>query len=253
MPVWLVFHGDLVDLLNKNTDPGSVRELFRTAPVKDLVESQGIPHTEAGSIVTAEGGEKAFDYTPGSGETLHVYPHKPPVDVTKGSLLFPHPFGEIRFIVDVNVGRLAKLLRIAGFDTLYNQKWEDSEIAEKAREEERILLTRDRELLKRNAVIRGRLIRSPDPWDQFGEVVTFFGLREKIDLFSRCPKCNGPLKTVDKEEIIDQLEPLTRLMYDTFTRCPGCGQIYWCGSHHSRIREKMAASLSRACPSNGRR
>jgi uncharacterized protein with PIN domain len=246
MSVRLVFHGELVELLNKNGTPGSIRELLRTAPVKDLVESQGIPHTEVGSIVTSSGEERDFRYTPDFGETLHIHPHEPPVDVTKGTVLFPRPFEKIRFIVDVNVGRLAKLLRIGGFDTLYNPKWGDGEIAEKAHTEERVLLTRDRELLKRNAVLRGRLIRSFDPWGQFGEVITFFGLGEKIDLFSRCPRCNKLLEPVKKEDVIDRLEPLTRLMYDSFTICPRCGQIYWQGSHHSRIREKMAESLARA-------
>lgn len=246
MPVWLEFHGTLAGLLNRNDNPGGTRKLRRTAPVKDLVESQGVPHTEVGSIVTVSGEKKGFNYTPAFGETLHIHPHEPPVDVTKETTLFPHPFNEARFIVDVNVGRLAKLLRIGGFDTLYDPKWGDSTLADKACAEERILLTRDRELLKRNAVIWGHLVRSSDPWDQFGEVVVFFGLQAKIDLFTRCPKCNDLLEPVEKEHILDRIEPLTRLMYDTFTRCPRCGQIYWRGSHHSRIREKMAASLARA-------
>ncbi len=253
MPVRLVFHGELVDLLNKNGTPGSVRKLLRTAPIKDLVESQGIPHTEVGSIVTASGKKTGFGYKPAFGEALHIHPHEPPVDVTKETPLFPQPFKEARFLVDVNVGRLAKLLRIGGFDTLYNPKWEDSMLADKACAEKRILLTRDRELLKRNAVIWGHLVRSSAPWDQFGEVVVFFGLQAKIDLFTRCPKCNDLLEPVEKEQVLDRLEPLTRLMYDTFTRCPRCGQVYWQGSHHSRIREKIAASLARSSLSSGTR
>lgn len=252
MPVRLVFHGELIELLNKNGTPGSVRELIRTAPVKDLVESQGVPHTEVGSILTASGAKRGFWYTPEFGESLHIHPHEPPVDVSKSTVLVPRPFGKILFIVDVNVGRLAKLLRIGGFDTLYNPHWEDREIAEKARDQERVLLTRDRELLKRNAVIRGRLVRSPAPWDQFGEVISFYGLEGTIELFSRCPRCNKLLEPVEKEDIIDRLEPLTRIMYDSFTMCPCCGQIYWRGSHHSRIREKMAASLARTRPPSGK-
>ena len=246
MTVRLEFCGDLVVLLNRNGNNSKTpRLLYRTACTKDLVESQGVPHTEVGRITTGEGRECSFMYIPRFGETLHVWPHVPPVDVTKATLLFPDPLEVISFIVDVNVGRLAKLLRLAGFDTLYNPDWDDDRIAETAEAEGRIVLTRDRELLKRNAVRWGRLVRASDPWDQLGEVVSFFGLEERIELFSRCPKCNGILELVDKEEINDRLEPLTRLMYDTFTRCPGCGQIYWRGSHHSRVREKLSASLKK--------
>ncbi|MDN5336552.1 MAG: uncharacterized protein PWR02_1578 [Synergistales bacterium] len=247
MSVRLEFHGDLVALLKRNENkPETARLLFRTACAKDLIESQGVPHTEVGYITTGEGCECSFMYIPRFGETLHVWAHTPPVDVTRATLLFPNPLEDVSFIVDVNVGRLAKLLRLAGFDTLYHPDWDDDRIAEIAEGEGRIVLTRDRELLKRNAVTWGRLVRISDPWDQFGEIVSFFGLEERIELFSRCPTCNGILEAVEKEEIIDRLEPLTRLMYNTFTRCPRCGQIYWRGSHHSHIREKLAASLKKS-------
>ncbi|HOP52276.1 MAG: Mut7-C RNAse domain-containing protein [Thermovirgaceae bacterium] len=243
MSVRLQIHGDLKDLLNGIADPGvNCRDLDRSAPVKDLIESQGVPHTEVGLIVS-RGAERSFLYTPAGGEIVDVFPHTPPVDVSLPSVLFPVPFGEASFVVDVNVARLAGLLRLTGFDCLYDPRLDDAMIAEVAGGERRILLTRDRELLKRNRVLRGRLIRSDRPWEQLAEVIRFFGLRDRIDLFCRCPRCNVPLVNIDKGDVLDQLEPLTRMMYDRFTRCPGCGQVYWSGSHHSRIREKLAAAL----------
>lgn len=243
MPVRLKFHGELKDLLNGPIDcRGYFRDLHRLAPIKDLIESQGVPHTEVG-IILSGGVERHFLFTPTQGETVDVLPHSPPVDVACPSLLFPEPFGRVAFVVDVNVARLASLLRLTGFDTLYDPRWGDEKMADVAGECKRILLTRDKELLKRNSVLRGRLIRSQYPWRQLAEVIHFFGLKDRIELFTRCPKCNVPLVHTDKGDVIEDLEPLTRLMYDRFTRCPGCGQVYWSGSHHSRIREKLAEAL----------
>ena len=246
MPIRIVFHGELTGLLNnRGLSPEATRDLSRAAPVKDLIESQGVPHTEVGRI-TSEDLERSFSHVPAWGEIVEVHPHRPPVDVSIPSILFPEPFEEVGFVADANVARLGGLLRLAGFDCLLDPRWDDARIAEKAGGYKRILLTRDKELLKRNRVIRGRLVRSERPWDQLAEVIHFFGLSDRIDLFSRCPKCNVLLEGTEKSAVIDQLEPLTRMMYDRFTRCPGCGQIYWSGSHHGRIREKLAAALEQA-------
>lgn len=246
MSIRLVFHGDLANLLNnRGLSPEATRVLFRAAPVKDLIESQGVPHTEVGRI-TSEGLERPFSHLPAWGEILEVHPHRPPVDVSLPSVLFPEPFEAVTFIADANVARLGGLLRLAGFDCLLDPRWDDAGIAETAGAKKRILLTRDKQLLKRNRVIRGRLIRAERPWGQLAEVIHFFGLSDRIDFFSRCPKCNVSLEGTEKDAVIDQLEPLTRMMYDRFTRCPGCGQVYWSGSHHGRIREKLAAALEQA-------
>jgi hypothetical protein len=246
MAIRLVFHGGLTGLLNdRDGCSETTRELFRSAPVKDLIESQGIPHTEVGRI-ESHGAERSFAHLPTWGETLDILPPRPPVDVTLSTVLFPEPFDEVSFVADANVARLGGLLRLTGFDCLLDPRWDDAEIAEVAGDNKRILLTRDKELLKRNRVLRGRLIRSGLPWDQLAEVIHFFGLRDRIDLFSRCPKCNVTLERTDKSAVIDQLEPLTRMMYDHFTLCPGCGQVYWSGSHHDRIREKLASAFLQA-------
>jgi len=241
MSLTLVFHEDLLYFLRKppkNTKQRLARVFERTASVKDLIESQGVPHTEVGRI-ELEGKEKSFGYIPNHGETMHVYPLTPPVDVTKPSLLRPNPATEVSFVVDVNVGRLAKLLRLLGFDTLYDPSWQDKELANLASKYNKILLTKDRELLMRKSINWGKLIRSISPWDQLAEVIFFYGLSEQIKLFTRCTNCNQVLEPVPKEEVLDQLEPLTRLMYNQFTRCPGCGKVFWRGSHHKRIEEKL--------------
>jgi len=113
---------------------------------------------------------------------------------------------EIRFLVDVNVAKLASLLRMAGFDTAYENRRSDAELAELSEREGRILLTRDRSLLKRRQVEFGHLVRSVAPREQLAEIITLYGLQQKGQPFSRCLVCNGRLSTVKKEEVLHRSE-----------------------------------------------
>ncbi len=227
------FHGTLVFFT------GSAMEkhiLSRTAPMKDIVEAMGVPHTEIG-MITSLGTAKDLWYIPEDKDRIRVYPVEPPLNVTIPTLLRPDPFPKVRFIADVNVGKLAKLMRLIGFDTAYENRWSDSDIAEKAFKEQRIVLTKDRDLLKRKIISYGRLVRSIKPWDQLAEIVHFFGLDKRISPFRLCTLCNRTLVRVRKEDVIQELEPLTRIFFNEFTRCPQCGKVYWAGTHHERILE----------------
>ncbi|HPQ64744.1 MAG TPA: Mut7-C RNAse domain-containing protein, partial [Bacteroidales bacterium] len=139
---------------------------------------------------------------------------------------------EIRFILDVHLGRLAKYLRLCGFDTLFSTLYEDREIIETSMMEERIILTRDKLLLKDKRVKRGYLIRSQYYREQLKEVFERFNLKEHVRLFTRCITCNTLLETVSKEEISDRLLADTSRYYMEFKRCPTCDRIYWAGSHY---------------------
>jgi len=145
------------------------------------------------------------------------------------------------FAVDMNVGKLATLLRMAGFDTFYRNYISDPELIEVAGRERRILLSKDKDLLKRKEVVFGYLVREIQPERQLAEIVQLFGLKGQFKPLSRCLRCNGLLEPVGKEEIIEQLEPLTKKYYDSFRKCHGCGKIYWPGSH----RDKMLLVLNR--------
>jgi len=145
------------------------------------------------------------------------------------------------FVVDVNVGRLALLLRMLGFDTVYENNLRNSRLAEIAQRENRILLTRDTTLLRRKIVMHGYLLDSQVPEEQAREVMELYGLGSQAKPLSRCLPCNGVLVPVDKEKIIDRLEPLTKKYYHTFHICPACNRIYWPGSH----QQKLVASIDR--------
>jgi uncharacterized protein with PIN domain len=146
-------------------------------------------------------------------------------------------------VVDVNLGKLAKHLRLAGFDTAYKNDAMDSEIIQQMEEENRILLTRDRKLLMRNAVKIGYLPRSDDPTEQLEEVFKRFDLFDEIQPYSRCVNCNGVLENVSKESVMDQLEPLTKKYFEEFSQCPECGQVYWKGSHRNRLDSRLERLL----------
>lgn len=237
----VIVFGDLEMFLEK--DPSGKRKtqyaMDRYAPVKDVMESIGIPHTEAGRININKRSDTDFFYVPCPGDLVQIYPPQPPVDVTIPDLLHPCPLDRIAFLADVNVGKLARLLRIAGFDTAGNNHLSDRQIAHIAEQERRIVLSKDRDLLKRKNITHGRLVRSVQPWDQLIETISFFGLWKRMSPFTICPVCNGRLERVEKEKIRDQLEPLTRLFHDTFRQCSQCGKIYWRGSHQKRFYDQI--------------
>ena len=171
---------------------------------------------------------------------MEFHPPRPPLDPTRESLL-RRPLARLAFLADVNVGRLASLLRLLGQDcALAARDADDAEVAGQAALEGRVLLTRDRRLLRRRIVEHGRLIRANEPREQLLEVVGLYGLGPPFALFCRCLRCNEPLAPVAKAEVLPLLEPRTRLYYEDFYRCGGCGRVYWRGSHHEGMRRMLA-------------
>lgn len=207
----------------------------RKASVKDMLESFGLPHTEIGFL---RGGETNLDFShivePEWKYTVQPVPE--PWDVTVPTVLRPEPLPGVSFIVDVNVGRLARYLRAAGFDVLYDSRWSDKHIATLMKKEKRILLTRDMGLLMRKQIVFGRYVRAADPAIQLQEIIRLFGLEDRIRPFTRCLECNEVLQNVRKQDVFHRLEPLTKKYYDSFSVCPGCGRVYWAGSHIERMR-----------------
>jgi uncharacterized protein with PIN domain len=137
--------------------------------------------------------------------------------------------------VDVHLGRLAGYLRLCGFDTLYRNDWEDCALAETAVEQGRILLTRDRGLLKRAVITHGHLVRAMIPSAQLGEILDRFDLWDQVDPFGRCSVCNGPIVGVPKAEVLDRLPKRTARHFDEFWRCATCDRVYWQGAHYRSL------------------
>jgi uncharacterized protein with PIN domain len=143
------------------------------------------------------------------------------------------------FIADAHLGKLTRDLRLLGFDVAYNPEAQDRQLLAMMKADSRALLTRDRRLLMHAIVRNGYYLRSQTPIDQTIEVLRRFQLFAAIAPFTRCLRCNAPLQTVEKDEVIEKLEPLTRIYYKEFRRCTGCGQIYWAGSHFSKLEKRL--------------
>jgi hypothetical protein len=243
LQVSLVFHGSLQSLLSKKFTRTQLfkHSLQRRASIKDVIESLGVPHTEIETL-QANNTEVSFAYIVQDGDHIEIFPQVPPVDIVKTTLLRLYSLEEIRFVVDTNVGKLASLLRMAGFDTFYKNGLDDAELAHISQNEKRILLTRDRKLLNRKNIVYGHLVRECKPEMQLKEIISFYGLKDQLKPFSRCMACNGLLEPVRKETIIHRLKPLTKKYYNTFQRCSQCDKLYWPGSH----KDKMTTILKKA-------
>lgn len=204
------------------------------ASVKDMIESLGVPHTEI-ELIVANGEPVDFSYIVESGDMISVYPPFESLDIGPLLRVSPPPLPSPRFVVDIHLGKLAERLRLLGFDTLRPDKHDDATLARISHDEQRILLTRDTGLLKRNIVEHGCYIRSTRPRQQVIEVLQRYSLIDQIATFSRCIRCNGVLHPVPKSEILDRLPPRTADYYDEFRICDQCDQVYWKGSHYDHM------------------
>ena len=207
--------------------------------LKDAIESLGVPHPEV-DLILVNGLSVGFEQRLQDGDRVSVYPVFEALDISGVTRLRPAPLRNPRFILDVHLGRLARLLRLAGFDTLYSNDQADLAIIDTAAVEGRIILTRDIGLLKHGQVSRGYWIRHQKPAAQLAEVIEKFDLSSKLQPFTRCLECNFPVETVSKEEVLDALPPRVRERQEFFIRCPGCGRIYWPGTHYQSMRERLA-------------
>jgi uncharacterized protein with PIN domain len=207
---------------------------FGTPTIKDVIESLGVPHTEA-DLILANHEPVDFLFKPKDGDYISVYPVFESIDISSVNKLRRKPLRTSKFIADVHLGRLARYLRLMGFDTRYRNNLEDDEIIEISVAEKRIVLTRDLQLLKNKRVTHGYYVRSAKPSIQAGEVIQRFDLSRKISPFNRCIECNGRIEKIEKEKIKHLLQQRTRENFNDFYQCTNCMKIYWRGSHYKEM------------------
>lgn len=218
-------YGALEDLLGARTARVPVGE---PRSVKDVVESVGLPHPEI-DLLLVDGQVVGFGHRMVGGERVAVYP--PLTRLRPHGALWPTPPEPRRFVLDVHLGTLARRLRLLGFDSWYATDADDDRLARVAVAEERILLTRDRGLLMRRAIVHGYCPRSDDPEEQAEEVSDRYGLAGRAAPLSRCVRCNGRLSAVPLAHVAHRVPRRSRRAFDRFARCDACGQVYWPGSH----------------------
>ena len=215
-------------------------EIDRARSVKDAIESAGIPHTEV-DLILVDGRSVDFTHVLRGGERVAVYPMFECLDISPLVRLRPLPLRDPRFVADVHLAKLARHLRMAGFDTSWAPHWEDDEIVRIAAAERRTILTRDKGMLRRSEVERGYFVRAVQSEAQLFEVVRALQLEPLLAPFTRCRECNTMIEDASRDEVIDRVPERIATLYATYKQCRGCGRVYWEGSHYERMRRILDA------------
>jgi hypothetical protein len=214
----------------------------RAATIKNAIEALGVPHTEV-ELILVNGESVDFGYLVRDGDCISVYPKFEAFDIRELLRLRDEPMRAMRFVADAHLGGLARLLRMLGFDTFYSNEITDGQIRAISQVEARVVLTRDRELLKCRAITHGCFVHALRPEEQLREVVERLQLTASARPFTLCLHCNLPLISIDKEAVADRLPPRVAAVYRRYSWCEGCDRIYWEGSHWQRMRQLLDRSL----------
>jgi uncharacterized protein with PIN domain/sulfur carrier protein ThiS len=239
----LRFYEELNDFLPADRKKREFRASFNPGDtVKALIESLGVPHTEV-DLILVNGRSVPFQQKVQPEDRISVYPVFESLEIGSVTKVRPEALRRTRFVLDVHLGRLAKLLRMLGFDTLYSNRYDDSDLSLISRNQGRIVLTRDRELLKRSMISHGYCLRSDQPMEQLLEVLKRFDLRGKILPFNRCLRCNSVLQEIAADRAAPSVPEYVAKTYEHYKTCPDCGRIYWQGSHWEHMRKVLEANL----------
>lgn len=227
----ITLHGDLPDLAAGRC--AIERRLPSPTSARDALEALGLPHGEIGEV-RIDGQTKPLDALIDRDCDLAAWPAA------------PFPLDDPRFICDQHLGKLARLLRFCGFDTLWDRTAGEPVLARLAAVQGRTLLSRHRALLKRSLVTRSLLVRSDHADRQLAEVLRRFQLTGRISRPGRCPTCNGTLAWLCRDDVPVPIPPRTAAWLDAYWLCEGCGQLFWEGTHVTRLRRRVEAASRRA-------
>lgn len=207
----------------------------RDATAKHMIEALGVPHTEV-ELILVNDESVGFDHPLADGDRVAVYPKFEALDIRPLLRVRDAPLRELRFVADAHLGGLAQLLRLAGFDTLYDNHFPDEEIEALAAAEHRIVLTRDRELLKRRSITHGCYVRALKPRAQVHEIFERLDLAASARPFRLCLLCNAPLRSIERAAVRERVPAGVYDRQTRFVTCDVCQRVFWEGSHWQRMR-----------------
>ncbi|MEJ2545732.1 MAG: Mut7-C RNAse domain-containing protein [Calditrichaceae bacterium] len=233
------FYEELNDFLPKEKRKKDYEYLFTGNPsIKDVIEAIGVPHPEV-DLIIVNGISVDFQYNIQPGDRVSVYPVFELIDISPIYRLRPGPLRETKFILDVNIGKLVSKLRMLGFDSLYQNNFDDIEIINIAASQTRIILTRDQGLLKNKKVTRGYWVRNTNPKKQTEEIIRKFDLFTKIKPFSICMVCNDIIEPIEKKLVIHSIPAKVKKHFEEFYQCNGCKKVYWKGTHYIKMQKEI--------------
>jgi uncharacterized protein with PIN domain len=236
------FYQELNDFLPQGLRSRPIEIARAPCTVFQLIQDLGVPHTEV-DLVLVNGRSVGLAQEVGADDRVSVYPVFESLDISSVTRVRPEPLRRFGFLLDTHLGALARLLRMLGFDCDYGSGADDAELALRAAREGRVLLTRDRGLLKRRLVTRGYCVRSLRPEEQAVEVLRRFDLAAAALPLSRCLRCNAPLERLAAPP--GTVPPAVRSSGARFFRCPRCLRTYWRGTHWRDMKRTVARVLSR--------
>ncbi|NND61050.1 MAG: twitching motility protein PilT [Gammaproteobacteria bacterium] len=204
--------------------------------ITDLLAYFGVPRNQV-DLVLVDDEPVDFTHRVGFQQRVAVFPVFERCDISPSNRLRPKPLRRACFVLDQQLEKLARLLRLAGFDSLCRQGLTELQIIAASTEENRVILSRDRELLKNARVSHAYWLRESDPPAQFREIVNTFDLRRTLRPFSRCMDCNGELRVAEESEVLERIPFAVLVAFDDFWQCEECRQVYWKGSHYERMAQ----------------
>lgn len=238
--VQIRFYEELNDFLKQDKRRKRfIHKFIDRTSVKDLIQSFDVPHTEV-DMILVNGKSVSFDYLIYDKDDISVYPVFESFDIPDVQHLRVQPLCDLKFICDVHLGKLAKYLRMLGIDCKYENNFNEQTIVKISLTENRVILTRDKKILKRNDVTHGYFIRNTDIVNQIKEILQRFQLKHLLKEFSRCLICNEELEEINKEDIIDRLPQNVREHQDKFFICKNCDKIFWKGTHSTNMLNTLS-------------
>ncbi|MFM0741480.1 Mut7-C RNAse domain-containing protein [Paraburkholderia xenovorans] len=219
----------------------------RGATAKHMIEVLGVPHTEV-ELILVNDESVGFNHLLADGDRVAVYPKFEALDIQPLLRVRERPLRVMRFIADAHLGGLAPLLRLAGFDTLYDNHYPDADIEALAAAQQRVVLTRDRELLKRRSITHGCYVRALKPREQLREVFERLDLAGSAQPFRLCLMCNAPLRRIAREEVGARAPDGVLQRHRLFVTCDVCRRVFWEGTHWQRMRALMDSVAARTEP-----
>ncbi len=212
--------------------------------VTEVLASLGVPHSEV-DLILVNGESADFSFPLQGGERISIYPVFESLNIRPARKLGPHSLRRTKFVADVHLGKLVKYLRLFGFDTLYNHDADPKRLVETSVQQDRVLLTRSRSLLKHKVITRGTLVKEADPRMQLKAIFERLDLFADARPFSRCLRCNGSIEPIPKQNIAQPLSPRVKANYQVFTWCSSCRRVYWEGTHFERMSRFVEEMLKR--------
>lgn len=240
------FYEELNDFLPKQRKKADFQADFEEKrSIKDMIEAIGVPHTEI-DLILVNGKSVDFGYFLQDGDRVSVYPVFESVNVENVTRLRQAPLRKTKFVADINLGDIVKYMRALGYDVHFDSSLSNREIIKISKKENRIILTKSRQLLKFKEVTHGIFVRPGTLEQQIRRIIDYLDIRHRITPFSRCLCCNGLLRSISKEIIADRIPPMTREFCDEYVHCESCDKIYWKGTHYLKMLKVLDRILDRS-------